>query len=139
MEENRDASAAMNQRQIQIGGLATVFVAALAVLYRLQPDQYPIYPRCPFYAVTHLLCPGCGGTRAVYELIHMNVCAALHYNALVTVLVPLVLGWMAWSCYRVYRYDRFPPIPWPRSIALVLGAVAVAFAIVRDAGIAFVM
>lgn len=129
----------MKQRQIRIGGLASVFLAAMAILYSFPPTRYAIYPRCPFYAITHLLCPGCGGTRAIYELIHMNVGAALHYNALVTSLVPLVLGWIAWSCYRVYRYDRFPPIPWPRSIALALGAAALAFAIVRDAGIAFVM
>jgi hypothetical protein len=113
--------------------------AGLAVLYMFPPAHYQIYPRCPFYAVTHLLCPGCGGTRAMYELLHMNLPGALHYNALVTVLAPLALIWLAWGCYRFYRYHRFPPVPWPRSIALALGVIAISFACIRDAGIAFVI
>ncbi|HLW54940.1 MAG TPA: DUF2752 domain-containing protein [Candidatus Angelobacter sp.] len=113
--------------------------AALGVLYRFPPSQYSIYPRCPFYAATHLLCPGCGGTRALYELLHMNLRGALHYNALVTVLVPVALAWLAWGCRRAYRDGLFPPVPWPRSTALVLGAVALLFAVIRDSGIAFVI
>jgi Protein of unknown function (DUF2752) len=128
-----------NHRRAQVSLPALAGCAGLTVLYKFPPSQYQIYPRCPFYAVTHLLCPGCGGTRAMYELLHMNLPGALHYNALVTVLAPLALIWLAWGCYRLYRYDRFPPVPWPRSIALALGVVAVLFAFVRDAGIAFVI
>jgi hypothetical protein len=129
----------LNARHARIGLTATTSFAALGVLYSFPPTQYAIYPRCPFFAITHLLCPGCGGTRAVYELLHMNVSGALHYNALVTVLAPLVVGWLMWGCYRMYRDQRFPPVPWPRSVALVLGVIAILFAVVRDAGIAFVI
>lgn len=113
--------------------------AALAVLYAFPPTEYSIYPRCPFYSITHLLCPGCGGTRAVYELMHLNLRAALHYNALVTFLAPLALLWLVWCCYRVYRYDRWPRVPWPQTVGVALGVIALSFAIVRDAGIAFVI
>ena len=129
----------LNDRRARTGLLAAGGCAGLAVLYRFPPSQYPIYPRCPFYAATHLLCPGCGGTRALYELMHGNLPGALHFNALVTVLAPLALTWLLWGCYRLYRDNRFPAVPWPRSIALALGVVAVLFAVIRDAGIAFVM
>jgi hypothetical protein len=123
----------------RLGLIAATGCSGLAVLYRFPPSQYQIYPRCPFYAATHLLCPGCGGTRAIYELLHLNLTGALHYNALVTLLAPLALVWLAWGCYRLYRDNRFPPVPWPRGIALGLGVVAIAFAVIRDSGIAFVM
>jgi hypothetical protein len=124
-------------RQKQLAVWAGGSFAALAVVYAFPPAEHAFYPRCPFYAVTHLLCPGCGGTRALYEMLHLNLPGALHYNALVTVLAPLVLVWLGWCCYQVLRYDRFPPIPWPRTIALGLGSVMVLFAVIRDTGIAF--
>jgi hypothetical protein len=126
-------------RQKQFAWWAGGSCVALAVVYAFPPAEHAFYPRCPFYAVTHLLCPGCGGTRALYEMLHLNLSGALHYNALVTVLTPLVLMWLAWCGYQVLRYDRFPPILWPRTIAVGLGAVMVLFAVIRDTGIAFVI
>lgn len=123
--------------RIRSSALAVASCAGISLLYNFPPSKYPFYPRCPFFALTHLLCPGCGGTRALYELLHMNVSGALHYNALVTVLAPLAAVWLAWGCYRLYRDQRFPPVPWPRTTAVVLGVVAIAFAVIRDTGIAF--
>lgn len=127
----------MKQQRIQAGMWVSAFLAGAALLYNVSPATHSFYPRCPFYAVTHLLCPGCGGTRALYEMLHLNLAGALHYNALVTVLAPLVVMWFAWCFYHAFRYDRFPQIPWPRTIALSLGLVAVLFAVIRDTGIAF--
>lgn len=127
----------MKPRQTQVGMWAGGFFAMLAVVYWFPPAEHSFYPRCPFYAVTHRLCPGCGGTRALHELLHLNVLGALHYNALVTMLAPLALAWFAWCCYQTFFHDRFPPVPWPRALAVGLGAVSVLFAVARNTGIAF--
>jgi hypothetical protein len=127
----------MMTRRKQLAAWTGATCAALSVVYAFPPSEHAFYPRCPFYAVTHLLCPGCGATRALHEMLHLNMPGALHYNALVTVLAPLVLMWFAWCFYHAFRYDRFPRIPWPRTIALSLGLAAVLFAVIRDTGIAF--
>jgi hypothetical protein len=127
----------MKRKQIQIATWSGALLAGGALLYNVPPSTHSFYPRCPFYAATHLLCPGCGGTRALYEMLHGNFSGALHFNALVTMLSPLVLAWLAWSCYQAFRYDRFPPIPWPRTIALSFATVAFFFAVIRDTGLAF--
>jgi hypothetical protein len=137
MEEDRRSATPGMTRQKQLAMWAGASCAALAVVYTFPPAEHAFYPRCPFYAVTHLLCPGCGGTRALYEMLHLNLPGALHYNALVTVLTPLVLVWLVWCCYQVLRYDRFPTIFWPRTIALSLAVVSILFAVIRDTGIAF--
>jgi hypothetical protein len=114
--------------------------AALAVLgtvYTFPPSQTGFYPRCPFYICTGLWCPGCGGTRAFYELLHLNLRGALHWNALLTVLIPWILMWAVWCCYQAVRYNRFPSLPWPRTIALGLSLASVMFAVARNTGIAF--
>lgn len=76
--------------------IAVTLVAATgagAVLFWFNPAQYRFYPFCVFNELTGLLCPGCGGTRALHQLLHGNVLAALHLNALVVVAVPLLTWW----------------------------------------------
>jgi Protein of unknown function (DUF2752) len=138
MEEDRDpATPRMKPRQIQVAMWGGGFFAMVAVVYNFPPAKHRFYPRCPFYAATHYLCPGCGGTRAFYELLHLNLRGALHYNALLTMLAPFVLMWFAWCCYQAVRHDHFPPVPWPRTIAAGLGIVSLLFAVARNTGIAF--
>jgi len=53
-----------------------------AVLFFFDPAQHGFYPICLFHAVTGLNCPGCGATRAAYQLLHGHLLLALHDNAL---------------------------------------------------------
>jgi hypothetical protein len=114
-----------------------IVTAGLAVLYTFPPSQYSFYPRCPIYSTTHLLCPGCGATRALYELLHLNLRGALHYNALVTLLLPLALVWCAVEWYRASRQRRPMELRLPHEAwaALLLGAAL--FTIARNTGLAF--
>lgn len=38
---------------------------------------------CSFYALTHMYCPACGGTRALYSLAHFNIISSVRYNVTV--------------------------------------------------------
>jgi hypothetical protein len=108
-----------------------------AVLFNFPPQDYHFYPLCPYYALTHVFCPGCGGTRALYQLLHGNFSEALHYNALVTVFAPILLGWFLYW-YSAVMLDRQPPrfrLHW--SAIAFLFVVAGVFVIVRNTGIAF--
>nr|WP_274387804.1 DUF2752 domain-containing protein [Salsipaludibacter albus] len=52
---------------------------------------------CPFHAVTGLWCPGCGGLRAIGDLTHGDVGAAVSSNVLAVVLVAvLAVAFAAW-------------------------------------------
>ena len=39
--------------------------------------------KCSFYEMTHLYCPGCGGTRAVASLFKLDIISSFKYNAIV--------------------------------------------------------
>jgi hypothetical protein len=87
-----------------LGALATV--AALVVLYLFAPAEHAFYPRCIFYSMTGLACPGCGSLRAVHNLLHGELVAAFRLNPLVMVVLPplaairLVRGEAAFASLR---------------------------------------
>lgn len=67
--------------------------AALTVVFLFDPASAGFYPRCPFRLLTGLLCPGCGATRALHQLLHGRVGAALALNPLVPLYIA-ALGWV---------------------------------------------
>jgi hypothetical protein len=117
--------------------LLGMLVLGCAVLYSFPPQEYHFYPVCPFYALTHLLCPGCGGTRALYQLLHGNLAEALRLNALVTVAVPMVLAWFFYWYYSVMRHHRMPRLHLRWSAIVCLFVVVGFFVVARNPGIAF--
>jgi uncharacterized protein DUF2752 len=133
MEEKRGSATTELMRPRAIAGAAAaIFVAAMAVVYNFSPAEHSFYPRCPFYALTHLLCPGCGATRALYWLLHGNLREALHYNAMFTVAAPFLIAWAAVCCYQALRYDRLPRLAVPRGAVAGLGVAVLLFAIARN-------
>ena len=111
---------------------ATAAAAVGVSLFCFSPQEYSFYPRCPFYALTHHLCPGCGATRALAELLHGHIAAALHFNAMATLLLPVLLcylGRMYWTAVRRNRVE-WPQIPAWSGTATLLGVLL--FGVLRD-------
>jgi len=111
---------------------AAAGLAGAALLFRFSPQQYSFYPRCPFYALTGHYCPGCGATRAIAELLHGHVASALHFNAAVTLLLPVLLWYFGKMYSTAVQENRveWPEVPaWSLRVAL---ACVVLFGVVRD-------
>jgi hypothetical protein len=90
--------------------MAAAAAMAAAVLYRYSPQEYSFYPRCPIFALTHHLCPGCGAMRALAALTHANIAAAWHFNAAITLLLPILLLYFGRAYWTAVREDR---LAWP--------------------------
>ncbi|GAA4184681.1 DUF2752 domain-containing protein [Streptosporangium oxazolinicum] len=79
-------------------GVALAAGAAVAFVGAVNPNEPGHYPACPFLLLTGLYCPGCGGLRTVYALVHGDPATALGLNPLVVLLIPaLVLLWGRWT------------------------------------------
>ena len=76
--------------------LATVTLlgaGAMGMLRRIDPNagDSPL-PPCPFRALTGLYCPGCGSTRCLHALAHLDLAGALAMNPLLVLsLLPLAV------------------------------------------------
>ena len=49
------------------------------------------FPKCPFRLLTGWQCPGCGSTRACYQLIHLHPLAAFKLNPLMVMTLPFIV------------------------------------------------
>jgi len=107
-------------------------LAAAAILYWFPPERYDFYPQCPIFRYLHVYCPGCGATRALAALLHARVAEALHYNALVVLLVPVLLAYFAVAYWKARRDEVFT---WPRVPVLGLTTLlmmSAAFGVLRN-------
>lgn len=109
---------------------ALAVIAAMVVLFIFDPSRVPIYPVCWFHRLTGLNCPGCGCLRAMHQLLHGNIQAALHLNAMLVLSVPL----SAWLGFRLLqkRIQSSPePVLRPAWLWVYVGMWLV-FGILRD-------
>ncbi|MFE4910035.1 DUF2752 domain-containing protein [Streptomyces sp. NPDC056652] len=113
--------------------LATLAGVAAAFTYvgLVDPNETGHYPVCPLYALTGLLCFGCGGLRSAHAVAHGDWLTALGDNALATVGYPLFA--VLWVVWLVRARKGLPvaltlrPVWW-----WVLGGVILAFSVIRN-------
>jgi hypothetical protein len=68
----------------------------------VSPYETGHYPGCMFLALTGLQCPGCGTLRAVHELAHGDLLAAIDLNVLtMALLFTAVAAWFVWVRTRL--------------------------------------
>lgn len=75
---------------IAAGALASIALGLALV----NPAGGP--PVCPFRAATGWDCPGCGGTRALHQLLTGHLAAAVDLNLLAVLALPF-LAWALWA------------------------------------------
>ena len=102
-----------------------------AVLFFFDPAKHGFYPICLFHELTGLNCPGCGGTRAAYELLHGHLLRALRDNAL---LVAVAGGLVLMGARLIIQRMRRRPatLAVPTGVWWVLLAAAVVFTALRN-------
>lgn len=107
----------------------TLGVAAalgVAVFYFLvDPERVTYAPFCIFHRLTGLLCPGCGSQRMAHALLHGDIVAAWHHNALLLCMLPLLVFMLWLEAVRSRRprlYARFyhPATVWIIAIVIIL-------------------
>ena len=87
-------------------------------------------PVCPTKALFGINCPFCGTARMLYSLCHLDLAAALRYNALTFALVLLLIwSWIAWTGgilgKHIPTWHRWRYTPW------VIGIVVAIWTVIR--------
>lgn len=115
---------------LPVGG-AVCLLVAVGILCRFDPAGNRWFPPCVFHKLTGLHCPGCGSTRAMYQLLHGQIGAALRLNALAVLALPFLGYWVARAlCGRAGR--QWPALSVPSLAARGLAVGVIAFWILRN-------
>lgn len=126
----------VRSRNRAIGVLVLIVSAiALAHVYSVDPATSDEYPTCVFHDLTGLHCPGCGSLRAIQQLLHGNLLAALRMNVLAVTLLPVMLAYIGISAIASWRGTT---IPWRRPRWVPAGwrwwivALVIGFGVLRN-------
>jgi Protein of unknown function (DUF2752) len=107
-----------------------LLMGAVLLVAAVDPHTAGRYPVCPWLAMTGTFCPGCGGLRAVHDLAHGQVAAAVGENVLVVALVPLLALW--WLSGRFGARFGHPRKLLSTRVVVVAAVVVLAFAVLRN-------
>ena len=106
-------------------------VVALTLLFLFNPARCGFYPECEFYKMTGLLCPGCGGLRATYELLHGRLELAFRYNPLFISALPFLGAWFVRGLVKEFKHEPAAFDVPPFCLWLII-AVVVLFGVLRN-------
>jgi hypothetical protein len=118
------------------GPVTTAVALGAATLYTYvrNPFESGAFPACLLYATTGIYCPGCGGLRAVHQLLHGDIVGAISLNALAILLViPVTLVALTWWAGNAAGRNWQPPRLHP-AVYWALAGLVLAFWVLRNVG-----
>src|SRR5262249_39513458 len=86
----RQSGILMRHNRLSLPAILAAMVALLAILRLFPPADGTLYPVCMFHTWTGLLCPICGGTRALAALSAGRGLEAFRSNPLIAIGAPLL-------------------------------------------------
>jgi len=114
--------------------IPAIFVVAGILYFVFDPSvSSSLFPKCPFYLLTGLQCPGCGIQRAIHCLLHGDVVQAFHYNAFAIIVLPFLFLMLMgeWFNFR-HWFDSFNRVAQHRYTFMVLVGLCLVWWIVRN-------
>ena len=87
--------------------LAAAFFAAAALLYLyFTGEGEGAGIPCVFHQITGFYCSGCGSSRALRSILHLDLYQALRYNAIFTVGFPLLAAYFGGLGISYIRFGK---------------------------------
>lgn len=113
-------------------GVTAVLAAATAYTGIRDPHQAGFFPSCVFYSASGYYCPGCGGLRAVHDLVNGDLAGALQMNPLVVLgVIPAGIVVIAWWLLSAST-DRVRPIHISTRVGIAIPVVLGIYWVVRN-------
>lgn len=115
-------------KKLIITGLAGV----VCIAYYFSLTFFNIGIPCLFHKFTGLLCPGCGITRMILAILHLDFKSAFQYNQVVFIFSPIILYfiirlYVSWLKSENYKLSLIENI-----VVYIMLTILLIFGIVRN-------
>lgn len=117
--------------KITVGVIVAVLAVTLIVIYGSVNPENKFFPKCFFWVVTGLKCPGCGSQRAIHALLNGDIGGAWGYNAMMVLFIPVVVVMGVASLVRL-RNPRLYNFVNSRWVIWAVFIIVVGWGIVRN-------
>ncbi len=119
-------------RRSTVIAIWSLLLAGAAYLYAFEPGKTGFFPLCPFRLLTGFTCPGCGGTRAMHQVLHGHIGAAFMLNPLLLLSIPFMLFALLRYSVIVMRGGVPRPNALPAPIIYAMFVIIVSFWVFRN-------
>ena len=119
-------------RRSTVVAIWSLLIAGAAYLFIFEPGKSGFFPICPFRFLTGLTCPGCGGTRALHQLLHGNFETAFTLNPLLLIAIPFLLFLLIRYSVIAMRGGVPRPIALPINFTYAILVIILSFWIFRN-------
>ena len=113
-------------------GVPLVIIGGATALFFLNPSEHSFFPKCSFYVATGFSCPGCGSTRALFNLTHGNLLEALRLNPGLMALITLGISDYVRFVVSVIRGNPFQTLFRRLKLLGALMVVMLVYGVIRN-------
>jgi hypothetical protein len=90
----------LKKRKIVVLSIA-IALLLLAIIYgKINPENSPWFPKCPFKLLTGYSCAGCGSQRAMHHLLNLEIGSAFKKNALFVCFIPYIIFGLSYDFFK---------------------------------------
>lgn len=109
----------------------TCVIALLILYFIIDPAESRFAPKCMVHLVTGWECPGCGSQRMIHALLHGDLAAAWHFNAMLLCMLPVVAVMLVAAALRT-RMPKFYAIVNSVYVIVGLAIIIMLWGVVRN-------
>jgi len=113
-------------------GIPLAIIGGGVVLFFLNPSEHSFFPKCALYMATGFSCPGCGSTRALYQLTHGDVLEAMRLNPVLMALITLGITDYVRFVVSVIRGNPFQTLFGRLKLIGALMGVMLVYGVIRN-------
>ena len=122
------------RHRARIVGTMAIVLAGAVYLFMMDPSKAWLMPKCPLHEATGWNCPGCGTTRALHALLHADLGAALAFNPLMVLSLPLLLLMLIRHELKLWRGLPTKPVGsgLKPGVSLAIGGILCVYGVLRN-------
>lgn len=109
-----------------------VVATTLLIIYLILGNIFHLYVPCIFNLITGLHCPGCGVTRMLKEIIHLNFYQAFRYNMLAFIFTPIFFFLFINHIYCKIKNKKSIYQKIPNYLSVIVIVLFLIFGIIRN-------